>query len=137
MSEEKLTVAELMARAAKEGHTSDTPRRRRRRSLEDGGVSVAELTGSIPAVKEKPVEAKHSAVPIDAPATPEVPEQPGPAASTTPEEPQALPEPETKHRKQSRNRRRRSPRPRPPPVRCRAMMRRWCSASSMRRTRSG
>lgn len=96
MSEEKLTVAELMARAAKEGHTSDTPRRRRRRSLEDGGVSVAELTGSIPAVKEKPVEAKHSAVPIDAPATPEVPEQPGSAASTTPEEPQALPEPETK-----------------------------------------
>ncbi|MFP7364779.1 hypothetical protein SFC07_03215 [Corynebacterium callunae] len=69
MSEEKLTVAELMARASKEGHTNDAPRRRRRRSLEDGGVSVAELTGSIPAVKEKPAESRHSAVPIDAPAT--------------------------------------------------------------------
>lgn len=68
MSEEKLTVAELMARASKEGQTNDAPRRRRRRSLEDGGVSVAELTGSIPAVKEKPAESRHSAVPIDAPA---------------------------------------------------------------------
>ena len=71
MSEEKLTVAELMARAAKEGHSTDAPRRRRRRSIEDGGISVAELTGSIPAVKEKPVESKHSAVKIDDPAEPE------------------------------------------------------------------
>ena len=68
MSEEKLTVAELMARAAKQGHNTDAPRRRRRRSIEDGGVSVAELTGSIPAVKDKPAEARHSSVPIDAPA---------------------------------------------------------------------
>ncbi|ALC04913.1 membrane protein [Corynebacterium deserti GIMN1.010] len=68
MSEEKLTVAELMARAANEGRTTDAPRRRRRRSIEDGGVSVAELTGSIPAVKEKPAESRHSSVPIDAPA---------------------------------------------------------------------
>lgn len=71
MSEEKLTVAELMARAAKEGHTTNAPRRRRRRNIEDGGISVAELTGSIPAVKEKPVESKHSAVKIDDPAEPE------------------------------------------------------------------
>lgn len=75
MSEEKLTVAELMARAAKEGRSTDAPRRRRRRSIEDGGVSVAELTGSIPAVKEKPAESKHSSVPIDAPAKPEPAEE--------------------------------------------------------------
>ncbi|MDO5030896.1 MAG: hypothetical protein Q4E11_10015 [Corynebacterium sp.] len=51
MSEEKLTVAELLARRQQEGKTSETPRRRRRRSLEEGGVSVSELTGSIPRVK--------------------------------------------------------------------------------------
>lgn len=51
MSEEKLTVAELLARRQKEGATSELPRRRRRRSLEEGGVSVQELTGSIPRVK--------------------------------------------------------------------------------------
>lgn len=89
MSEEKLTVAELMARAAKEGHSTDAPRRRRRRSIEDGGISVAELTGSIPAVKEKPVESKHSAVKIDDPAEPEQkPEQKA--------EPKAEPKPEPK-----------------------------------------
>ncbi|GAB2502059.1 hypothetical protein CATRI_01560 [Corynebacterium atrinae] len=67
MSDKQLTVAELLARAAKEGPATDVPRRRRRRSLEDGGISVAELTGSIPAVKEKPAESKHSSVPIDPP----------------------------------------------------------------------
>ena len=51
MSEEKLTVAELMARRRQEGASSDAPRRRRRRSLEEGGISVKELTGSIPRVK--------------------------------------------------------------------------------------
>lgn len=51
MSEEKLTVADLLARRQKEGATSEEPRRRRRRSLEEGGVSVQELTGSIPRVK--------------------------------------------------------------------------------------
>lgn len=51
MSEDKLTVAELLARRQKEGAPSEPPRRRRRRSLEDGGVSVQELTGSIPRVK--------------------------------------------------------------------------------------
>lgn len=97
MSEEKLTVAELMARAAKEGHTTDAPRRRRRRSIEDGGISVAELTGSIPAVKEKPVESKHSAVKIDDPAEPEQkPEQkaepkPEPKAEPKSEQPAKTP----------------------------------------------
>lgn len=92
MSEEKLTVAELMARAAKEGHTTDAPRRRRRRSIEDGGISVAELTGSIPAVKEKPVESKHSAVKIDDPAEPEQkPEQKAEPKSEQPAKTPATP----------------------------------------------
>lgn len=88
MSEEKLTVAELMARAGKEGQSTDAPRRRRRRSLEDGGISVAELTGSIPAVKEKPAESRHSAVKIDDPAAPQKPvlidDSPTPAVPATP-----------------------------------------------------
>ncbi|MDO5669224.1 MAG: hypothetical protein Q4G50_04420 [Corynebacterium sp.] len=70
MSDDKkqLTVAELLARAGQESGDGEVPRkRRRRRSLEEGGISVAELTGSIPAVKEKPAESKHSSVPIDAP----------------------------------------------------------------------
>ncbi|WP_080793263.1 hypothetical protein [Corynebacterium pacaense] len=96
MSEEKLTVAELMARAAKEGHGGDAPRsRRRRRSLEEGGVSVAELTGSIPAVKDKPVESRHSSVPIDAPTdTPvaETPEPQQPAEPSVPSEPLEQPQ---------------------------------------------
>lgn len=51
---EKLTVAELLARAQQEGKTrSDRPRRRRRRSLEEGGISVSELTGSIPVVRDR------------------------------------------------------------------------------------
>ncbi len=66
--DKQLTVAELLARNAKEkaGSTeSDQPRRRRRRSLEDGGVSVAELTGSLSKVKSTPPQAKHSNVDID------------------------------------------------------------------------
>ena len=68
MSDEQLTVAELLARAGRNDPSTDKPRRRRRRSLEDGGVSVAELTGSIPRVKAVPAESRHSAIPIDAPA---------------------------------------------------------------------
>lgn len=68
MSDEQLTVAELLARAGRNATSEDKPKRRRRRSLEDGGVSVAELTGSIPRVKAAPVESRHSAIPIDAPA---------------------------------------------------------------------
>ena len=97
MSEEKLTVAELMARAAKEGHSTDAPRRRRRRSIEDGGISVAELTGSIPAVKEKPAESKHSAVKIDDPAEPEQKPEPKAEPKAEPKsEPKAEPKPEPK-----------------------------------------
>lgn len=76
MSEQKqLTVAEILAKAQQENPEAGT-RRRRRRSLEDGGVSVAELTGSLKKVEAKPIEARHSSVPIDAPepARPEVAE---------------------------------------------------------------
>lgn len=53
---EKLTVAELMARNAKDGaRRADRPRRRR--NLDDGGVSVSELTGSIPVVNDGDLEA--------------------------------------------------------------------------------
>lgn len=70
MSEKQLTVAELLARSGKAEATSETPRRRRR-NLEEGGVSVAELTGNIPKVKAKPAEPKHSNEPIDTPSTEE------------------------------------------------------------------
>ncbi|MGP9722595.1 hypothetical protein ACT3SZ_01085 [Corynebacterium sp. AOP40-9SA-29] len=53
---EKLTVAELMARNAKDGaRRADRPRRRR--NLDDGGVSVSELTGSIPVVNDEDLAA--------------------------------------------------------------------------------
>lgn len=67
MADKQLTVAELLARAEKE-NPSAARRPRRRRSLEDGGVSVAELTDSFKKVDVKPAEVKHSSVPIDAPA---------------------------------------------------------------------
>ncbi|MDO4631545.1 MAG: hypothetical protein Q4A82_04580 [Corynebacterium sp.] len=65
MSDKQLTVAELLAKAGREGD-GDTPRRRRRRSVESGGVSVAELTGRIPKVEAKPAESRHSSDPLDA-----------------------------------------------------------------------
>ena len=90
MSEPKqLTVAEILARAQKENPELGT-RRRRRRSLEDGGVSVAELTGSIKKVEAKPAESRHSSVPIDAPA--EKPAAPAaPAKPVDSEAPAAAP----------------------------------------------
>ena len=65
MADKQLTVAELMARAQKENPDTQ-PRRRRRRSLDEGGVSVAELTGSLKKVEARPAEVKHSSVPLDA-----------------------------------------------------------------------
>ncbi|MEX3527939.1 hypothetical protein [Corynebacterium xerosis] len=92
MSEEKLTVAELLARRNQERGDSDGAAerpRRRRRSLEEGGVSVAELTGSIPRVEaEGPRRGAHAVaddddqveVPAEAPveetASAELPETP-------------------------------------------------------------
>lgn len=62
MAEEKhLTVAELLARNSQ----GEVPRRRRRRSLDEGGVSVAELTGSMKKVEATPAQPKHSSVDID------------------------------------------------------------------------
>ena len=65
--EKQLTVAELLARNSKgrAGADSEGGSRRRRRSLEDGGVSVAELTGNLEKVKATPAESKHSNVSID------------------------------------------------------------------------
>lgn len=66
--EKQLTVAELLARNSKERAGADSEggsRRRRRRSLEDGGVSVAELTGNLEKVKATPAESRHSNVSID------------------------------------------------------------------------
>ncbi|AIT60220.1 hypothetical protein [Corynebacterium doosanense] len=80
--EKQLTVAELLARnrqggeAAASAGTGEQPKRRRRRSLEDGGVSVAELTGSFKAVKASPVESRHSSVPLDEPAAQPVKAEP-------------------------------------------------------------
>lgn len=67
MSEKQLTVAELLARSGKKPADSS---RRRRRSVEEGGISIAELTGNIPKVEAKPASGKHNSDPIDNPATP-------------------------------------------------------------------
>ena len=65
----QLTVAELLARNKKargEKDGKDEKRsRRHRRSLDEGGISVAELTGNLKKVKAAPVEAKHTSVSID------------------------------------------------------------------------
>ncbi len=104
MADKQLTVAELLARAEKENPSG--PRRpRRRRSLEDGGVSVAELTDSFKKVDVKPAEVKHSSVPIDAPSdTPKktptqapTPEPtPAPKPAPAPAEPKPAPKPADK-----------------------------------------
>lgn len=61
----QLTVAELLARNAKDRPGEEKTSRRRRRSLDEGGISVAELTGNFEKVKATPAEAKHSNVSID------------------------------------------------------------------------
>lgn len=61
----QLTVAELLARNAKDRSGEEKTPRRRRRSLDEGGISVAELTGNLEKVKATPAEAKHSNVSID------------------------------------------------------------------------
>lgn len=103
MSEEKLTVAELLARRNQERGDSDGAAerpRRRRRSLEEGGVSVAELTGSIPRVEaEGPRRGAHAVAddddqvevpaetPVEETASAELPEPP--EATETPEAPES------------------------------------------------
>ena len=65
----KLTVAELLARDKKargeKGGKDDKRSRRHRRSLDEGGISVAELTGNLKKVEASPAEAKHTSVSID------------------------------------------------------------------------
>lgn len=123
MSEEKLTVAELLARAGREAEPTDGRRRRRRRSLEEGGISVADLTGKHRRVEaEGPHRAAHAApepeaeqpapaapapeaaapepAPADEPAAPaeqaepEPAAEPAPAVPAEPAEPAPEPEPE-------------------------------------------
>ena len=43
----QLTVAELLARNAKDRSGEEKSSRRHRRSLDEGGISVAELTGNL------------------------------------------------------------------------------------------
>ena len=65
----KLTVAELLARNNKargeKESKKDNRSRHHRRSLDEGGISVAELTGNLKKVKASPAEAKHTSVSID------------------------------------------------------------------------
>ncbi len=65
--DKQLTVAELLAQSGGASKRGSKPRRRRR-SLDDGGISVAELTGSIRRVDAKPEQSKHSSIDIDEPA---------------------------------------------------------------------
>lgn len=111
MSEEgKLSVADLLARQGGEQTTSRP--RRRRRSLEEGGVSVAELTGNLPVVDSVPEQPRHTSVPLDvepeeaAQAQPEdadkadeaaaKPDKPTPAADETKVIPKVKDQPEAK-----------------------------------------
>ena len=89
MADKQLTVAELLARAEKENPEAGR-RPRRRRSLEDGGVSVAELTDSFKKVEVKPAEVKHSSVPIDAPSDAPAPASTPAPAPSTPATPQPV-----------------------------------------------
>lgn len=92
MSEEgKLSVADLLARQGGEQTTSRP--RRRRRSLEEGGVSVAELTGNLPVVDSVPEQPRHTSVPLDvepeeaAQAQPEDADKADEAAAAKPDKP--------------------------------------------------
>ena len=62
-------MAELLARDKKargeKGGKDDKRSRRHRRSLDEGGISVAELTGNLKKVEASPAEAKHTSVSID------------------------------------------------------------------------
>ncbi|QCB27609.1 hypothetical protein [Corynebacterium endometrii] len=89
--DKQLTVAELLARNkaerdAKASSRDEAPRRRRRRSLDEGGISVAELTGNLPKVDANPAQSKHSSVGIDepAPVIPAPKKQPAPVRDQAP-----------------------------------------------------
>ena len=96
MAEDKqLTVAELLARSSKERERrgaseqgtdgTEAPRRRRRRSLDEGGISVAELTGSIKRVQSEPARSRHAETTTSAAsAAPATKKTSQPSASSTP-----------------------------------------------------
>lgn len=86
---EKLTVAELLARNGRGDSTHSATPRRRRRTLAEGGISVAELTGSIPVVTDKQLEKKAEEKPEPKPAP-----KPAPEEKPLPPKPQPKPEPE-------------------------------------------
>ena len=102
MAEEKqLTVAELLARNAEKRDGEGEPRRRRRRrSLEEGGISVAELTGSLTKVDVVPEQPKHSSVDIDEPA-PVIPAPKEDAAAKAVEEKRAVEAAEIEEKKRA------------------------------------
>lgn len=92
--EEQLTVAEILARAQAENPDVGR-RRRRRRSLDEGGVTVAEITGSFGKVDARPVEPRHSSVPIDTPGGPA--SRPLPPTASSPVAPPFSSAPTTQH----------------------------------------
>lgn len=115
MSEEKqLTVAEILARAQQENPDAGK-RRRHRRSIEEGGVTVAELTGSLKKVEARPAEPKHSSVPIDGPEEPQEAQQPAVAESKV-AEPAAEPKVEAAEAKPRSTSTRIKVAPKPAPV---------------------
>ncbi|MCV7198360.1 hypothetical protein [Mycobacterium angelicum] len=87
----QISVAELLARNGTIGAPAPTRRRRRRRGDSDA-VTVAELTGEIPIIREQPHEEAEPAAPI----TPAVPANGQPDLIETAPEPEAAapPEPE-------------------------------------------
>lgn len=96
--DKQLTVAELLAQSGGASKRGSKPRRRRR-SIDDGGISVAELTGSLRRVDAKPEQSKHSSIDIDEPA-PVVPAPKQPAEAPEAKKPEAKkPEPKLEAKK--------------------------------------
>lgn len=91
---EKLTVAELLARNGREASGDAGRRRRRSRNLEKGGISVAELTGSIPVVRDELLtdKPKDSAAKAEAskPGSQTQPEEKAPVAPAATSDPKAV-----------------------------------------------
>lgn len=73
----QISVAELLARNGTIGAPAVTRRRRRRRGDSDS-VTVAELTGEIPVIREDRHEDRHDTAQTSAPAAPQPPEPPAP-----------------------------------------------------------
>lgn len=91
----QISVAELLARNGT-GSAPTAPRRRRRRRGDTDSVTVAELTGEIPVIRDDPDEDEDAPQQVDVqePAAREIPEIPAiPATPATPATPE-VPEPE-------------------------------------------